>query len=229
MNAEMLHEENRCRQHVDEEAGEVERECGAGEEEGGRGQDLPVAPAQVAGAQGLAFVRWQGFRQQFPAGKAECAGGEYEEAENRTPAEQGLQPAADDRGDGRGNGEHHGDLRHQALSRRAVEEVADDGAADHDAGAGSDALHGAPEPELLDAGGKGTARRGEPEQGEGDEDDAAPAKAVGNGAVPQGHHGEGEQVDRERLLDFKLAGAELGRDIREGRQVGVDRERAERR
>lgn len=226
---EVGHQEDRGGQDIDEEAAEVEGQRRAGGQEGRRGHDFPVGAGQVSRAQGLAFFRRQRFRQQFPTGQPQDAGGEYQEGEDRTPAEQGLQPAADDRGDGGGQREHHGDLRHQALGLGAVEQVADDGPADDDARPGGDALHGPPEPQLLDAGGQHAAGRGDGEQADGDQDDLAPPEAVGNGAVPQGHQGEGEQVGRQGLLHFQRRRLQLFADLVEGGQVGVDGKGAERR
>lgn len=50
-------------------------------------------------------------------------------------------------------------MRHQALSRRAAEQIADDGAADDHAGAGGEALQAAQQPEVLDASGKQAAQQ----------------------------------------------------------------------
>lgn len=108
--------------------------------------------------------------------------------------------AADDRRDGGGNGEDHGDVRHQALSRRAAEQIANDGAADNHAGAGGEALQAAQQPEVLDASGKQTAQRGEREQPERKENDPAAAEGVRDGAVPERHHREHQQICRQRLL-----------------------------
>ena len=43
-------------------------------------------------------------------------------------------------GQGGGQGEHHADVGHQPLCRCAIVQIADDGAADDDAGTGGDAL-----------------------------------------------------------------------------------------
>jgi hypothetical protein len=47
--------------------------------------------------------------------------------------------------------------------------------------------------------------------------------------VEEEHEPERKQVPGERLLDFQRSGGERILDSRERRQVGVDRERAERR
>jgi hypothetical protein len=47
--------------------------------------------------------------------------------------------------------------------------------------------------------------------------------------VPECHHGEGDEVGGERLLDLQLGRAEFFGDFVERRQVGVDREGPERR
>jgi hypothetical protein len=76
------------------------------------------------------------------------------------------------------------------------------------------------------------ARRSRPRRGrtgEGDEDDAAAAEAVGNGAVPQGHHGEGDAGRRRASVGPRAVSRRAFADFVERRQVGVDRERAERR
>ena len=190
----MGHQEDRRRQHVDEEAEEVGGDGDAGEQEAARTEYFPVGTTEIARLQRLAFFRRQRFRQKFPAGEAESGGQQHQKGKNRAPAEQGLQPAADERGDGRGQREHHGDLRHQALGLGTIKEVSDDGPADDDAGAGRHALHGPPEPQLLDTGGDGATGRGQAEQGERSENDPASAKTVGNGTVPQGHHRKGEQI-----------------------------------
>ena len=195
-------------------------------EERRRGHDRPVRPAKVGRAQRLAFFRWQGFRQQFPAGQPQCCGRHDQKGKNRTPAEKGLQPATDHRGDGWRQCEHHRHLRHQALGSSAIKQVADNGPADDDAGAGRHALHRAPEPQVLDACGERAARRGDGEQTEGDKDDVAAAKAVRNGAMPQGHQRERKQIDGQRLLDFEWRGVEFFTDFVERRQIGVDGKRS---
>ena len=225
--AEVGHQEDRCRQHVEEESGEVERHGGAGKQEGRRTDDLAIGGGEITGAQRLAFFRRQRLGQEFPAGQPQPGGGHGQEGKDGSPAEQGLQPAADDRGDGRGQRKHHGDLRHQALGGGTVVQVADDGPADDHAGPGGDALHGAPEPQVFDTGGQRTAGRGEGKQAEGDENDLAPAEAVGNGAMPEGHRGEGEQVDGQGLLNLQRRRVQFFGDFVEGGQVGIDGKRPE--
>ena len=47
--------------------------------------------------------------------------------------------------------------------------------------------------------------------------------------MPERHYGEGQQVDRERLLDLDGGRPQALTDVVKRGQVGVDRERAERR
>ena len=54
-------------------------------------------------------------------------------------------------------------------------------------------LHRPPEPQVLDARRQHAAEQASGEQADRDEDDLAPPEAVGNGAVPQGHHGKGSR------------------------------------
>ena len=114
------------------------------------------------------------------------------------------------------------------CGRCAVVEVAHDGAADDDAGAGRDTLQGAQDPQMLDARRENAASRSECEQRQRNEDDASPTQRVGQCAVPERHDGERDHVRGERLLHLQRRRVETRADVVERRQVGVDRERAER-
>lgn len=78
----------------------------------------------------------------------------------------------------RGQGEHHGNARHQALCCRAIKQIAHDGPADDDARAGGDALQGAHQPEVFDAGGKDATEGSQGEQGQGNQHHPATAEGI---------------------------------------------------
>ena len=169
----MAHQKFRRRHDVDEKAGKNAAQPQTGGQEYGRGHDAPVGAQQIAGAQALPLFNGQRFRQVAPAGEDQRGGQQHHEGEDRAPAESGLQVAANDRRGSWRDGEHHGHVRHHALRRRTVEQIAHNGAAEDDAGAGRHALNGAQQPQMFDARGKYAGGAGKHEDGKRNEDNAA--------------------------------------------------------
>ena len=81
-----------------------------------------------------------GFRQRDGGPDHHHGAGDGGEQEHRLPAEPGVEQAADQRAEGRHHHHHGGDQPDHRGGAVPVEQVADDGAADHDAGRGAERL-----------------------------------------------------------------------------------------
>ena len=108
-----------------------------------------------------------------------------------------------------------------------LEEVSDDRARDHQAAAGRHALQRAKGHQRADGGTHGAADGSQREDRHRCQHHRAAAETVGQRTVEQVHHGKAEEIRRQRLLHLHRCGADLCRDARERRQVGIDRERPE--
>jgi len=223
----VLHQEHRGGEHIDEEAHEEETNPQACAHERRLGKSLSIGAEQIAGGERLTLMVRQGFGQVAPAQHQQRQGKAGEEDEDRPPAQQGFEPAADHRGHRRRQGEHDGHVGHQLLGLSPIEEIPDQRPGDDDAGSRRHALQQASQPQHLDAGRQGAEHRGQGKQGEAGEYHPLAPIGVGQGAVPQGHQGKRRQVVGQRLLYRQLTGAQLAPNGMERRQVGVDGKRAE--
>jgi len=224
----MVAQQHRRGQDEDEHRVEWHAGCQGEQQETFVRHHLPVAARECQRREGLAPLGRQGFRQHSGGEHQHADRHEREEPEDRTPAEPGEQPAANDRRDRRCCAEEQGDLAHQLLRMHGGEQVPHDGAPDHDAGAAAHALQHAPPDQHAHMRRGGAHDTGEREYCEPDEDDGAAAEAVGQRTVEQHHHREAGEVARQRLLQMNGCRRKAVGDALEGRQVGVDREGAER-
>jgi hypothetical protein len=174
---------------------------------------------------GRLFHRFrQETRHQHDRAKAEH--GHREEA--RPPAECRLQHAAeggrDDRRQRRDRA-HAGEL---AAGTYALIEVAHDGPRQHRRGGDAERLQAAQRHQHLDRGGKGAAQaHREIERERGEQHRFAP-DVIGNRSVHDLADGEAEQIARQGQLHLRHRGAEHTADLRQRRQIEVDRHRADR-
>jgi len=178
--------------------------------------------------QRLARVLGQRLGQETPSRPRQRQPEQREKHEDRPPAGDREQACPEQRRHRRRQREDQHHPRHQALRLRPLVQVAHHRAPDHDAGTAADPLQRAPQPQAFDGGRqRADQRRKREHRGERDQH-ATAAKAVGKCTVPQHHQPECAHVHGERLLHIERAGTEFGTDRREGRQVGVDRERPDR-
>jgi len=212
-NAQVVHQEDRGREHIDEEGGEIERQCTTNQQERLRSEHLPVAADQIAGVQRLAPMPWQRFREQIPGGQPQGSAAQCQEGKHRAPAEPGLQPAAEHRRHRRGHGEHHGDLRNQALCRWPIVQVANNRPADDNTGTAGHPLQRPQQPEVFDACRQHAAGRGQRKEGDRDENHPPPAQGIRDRAMPERHQRERQQVRGQRLLDLQGRGVERRADV----------------
>ena len=175
---------------------------------------------------GVAGQRFRNPRQDQPGGQQAVAG---EKPEDAAPAQLLVQPATDDRRNGRGEGEEHHDMRHGALRLDAVEGVADRRPAGDETAAGGDALQHARQQQRVKRLGEGAEQRGEAVEQNRAEHDAATAEAVGDRTPEQRHRGEAGEVGAEGLRQQRAIDAQRRLDGGEGGQVGVDAEGADHR
>ena len=144
--AQLLGQHFRRGRDEQEQAREIEGDDAGLDVEQGRAQDLAIARRQETGIEGLALFHRQGFGQAPVAERQQHHRVKGEEQEDRAPVEPDDDPAAEDGRHGRGDGKDHRHQRQQTRRRRIGIQVADDGAADHHAGAGRDTLQDAEEP-----------------------------------------------------------------------------------
>ena len=156
-------------------------------------------------------------------GQTRCRGAD----EDRFPSERGIEQAADQRAQ---RGKHHHDRCDEPHHRRgavAVEQIADDGAPDHDAGRSADRLQDARDNEAADIrhdDGEETGRGG---QREAREQHRPPSEAIGKRPHQKLACRERKQIDRDGELDDRNADVEPRRQLRQGRHQDVERGRTD--
>ena len=106
-------------------------------------------------------------------------GEQPDEGEDRVPAERGVERAADQRRDHRRDHHRHGDPADHRGGAVAIVEVADDRAADHDAGGRAERLACARDDEARDRGGGERREARHDGEREAGEHHRAAAEAVG--------------------------------------------------
>ena len=224
----MLEDEDRRRQHIEEEAVEVQRHPERQQQEARVAEDRQVGAQQRQRMQRLAVLLGERLGQEAPGHPREHEAEQGQEEEDRPPAREREQARADQGCQRRCEREDQHHPRHQALRLRPLVQVAHHRASDHDPRSAAQTLQRAPDPEPLDARCQRAHQRGERKHHGQRDQHAAAAEAVGEGAMPEHHGGERGHVDRQGLLHLQLAGAERRADRGEGGQIGVDRERADR-
>ncbi len=215
---EEIQHERRRRRDVDEQRIEVQRAGERERQERAIGGDASIRRRELIERERHAPFERMRFRQPGETSQPERGRERREQPEDHRPVRERDDPAADDRRDRRRNAEDHRHGRHQPLRFDAVEAVADDRAADDEAGAGRDALQRAEREQRADRTGQRAADRRQREHRDADEDHAPPTERVGQRAVEQRHQRIRDHVDADRLLHRDRARAELARDRRETRE-----------
>src|SRR5882724_1378493 len=136
-----------------------------------------------------------------------------------------MDPAADDRCHGGRESGEHGDEAQEFLRLRSLEQVADHRTADNHADTGADSLQAPKYEQGGKVGGEGAADRGQSVNGESCQDHRAAAHGIRQWALHQGHDGQRQHVDRQRLLDGPLAQRKVRCNGVERRKKSIDRER----
>jgi hypothetical protein len=122
--------------------------------------------------------------------------------------------------------QHH--QREHARRLDLVEAVADHRPDHHHSRRAAERLREAQRHELVDRSGGRAPQRGDREQRDAGDERRLAAVAVGDRAEGELPEREAEKVGGERVLHARRAGAELGLQRGQRRQVHVDRERADR-
>ena len=175
--------------------------------------------------QWLSSLRMQCLRQFLRGPYSQRDGKEREKPEDGTPAEPHMQPAAENRRDGRRDRENCGHVRHDPLGSVPFVNIAHDGAPHDQAGAGCDTLQSAQEPEDLDRRRQRTTNRGQRQHRERAKNYPTPAQRIGDRAMPKAHQSERHEVRSETLLHLQRRGPQRRLHFVERGQVSVDRER----
>lgn len=229
LQAQMAAQEYRGGKHVDEEAGEHQGEGHCPEHEGQVAQHVPIARQQGACGERLAPVGWQCFRKTEQHHGEQRHPHRAEQGEVRTPARMHLQPAAQNRADGGGQGEQHDHQCIETLRGDAGIQVAYHRSADHDAGSGGQPLQYSADIYLLDTGGAGGADGCQGEYQQAGDHHWPPPQAVGESAMPERHEGECGEIQGQGDLQLDVRDAEHPLHLLEGGHVDVDGEGAEHR
>ena len=156
-------------------------------------------------------------------------GEQPDEGEDRVPAERGVERAADQRRDHRGDDHRHRDPADHRGGAIAIVEVANDRAADHDADGRAKRLACARHDQARDRGGGERREARDDGQHEAGEHHGAAAEAVGERAEHELRDRHAEQEQRERELYGARARAERADQSGHCGGEDVQRERADRR
>ena len=195
-------------------------------------QRATVAEQPPIGEKGLGQAAAAALRRVAfgdPPDRQQAEPGEQrQDHEQRAPAGPEHQVAAEQR---RGQRCQHGHHVHQCqhpggLAQRI--EVAHHGPSQHRRGAAAEGLEHPQQDQLPRAVGQRAGQAAEQVQGDTGQQHRAPAETVGQGAVEQHADAEADQEAADAPLHLGIAGAEIGGDRRQARQVHVDRQRAER-
>jgi len=152
-----------------------------------------------------------------------------QEEEDDFPVANRQQPAADHRCQRGRDTEDHRDLSHHSLRLPAVIEITDKRPGDDLGGAREDALNRPEDQQHGQAGGQGTANRGEREGGHARNHDGLASDRIGDRAVEQTREGVAEQIDAGDLLKSGIRGAELYPDACKCWEDGINGERSDHR
>ncbi len=132
------------------------------------------------------------------------------------------------RRDDRDDHEHGHHQRHDARHPATDVEVADDGDGDDPATGGAHALGKAHGQKELEVGREHACDAGQRVADEGHEEHRAAADAIGDGSEDDLRGAEAQHVSHhDELLVVRVQHPEITRDLAEGRQHQVDRERVE--
>ena len=101
------------------------------------------------------------------------------------PAQSDVDPTADDRSHGRSKGKQHGHEAQELLSLRALEQIADDGAADDHANAGTGPLQRAEYQQRGEVGRERAADRSQRVDTQPRENHRAAAQRIGDRPLHQ--------------------------------------------
>jgi len=130
------------------------------------------------------------------------------------PAEPGLQPASDHRGNGGRNTENHGDMRHQALRLMTRIEVANNRSSYHHPCSGGQALHGAKEQQVIDVIRKHAADRGQYKRHQRHQNHRPAPECIRQRAMQQHHQCKRQQIHAQGLLQLNRRGMQAFPHIR---------------
>ncbi|CUI86109.1 Uncharacterised protein [Achromobacter xylosoxidans] len=219
-------------QHIGDEVGRgPDQESLRGEQQAERQAQRGVVPvaqharvvaAQCAPGQRLASIGRQRFGQAPRAQQPGRGGQRGQQQEYGPPALVRGQVAAQDRRQRRRQIEHQDQVGHGAARHGAVVAIADDGLADHDAGARRQALHRASGQQPAEAGRQRRHQRAAHVHPQRSQHHATPPQRVGQRAMQQQHGGIAGHVDAQRQLHGFLRHGEFPAQRAEGGQVGVD-------
>ncbi|AFR07661.1 hypothetical protein B005_0754 [Nocardiopsis alba ATCC BAA-2165] len=194
-------------------------------EEGSHGAQ---APAQSGGD---APFRGEGLGETRRHHQDDHHAQKCQRPEDAPPVREG-QPqdtAAQDRRDHRGDRHDHHDQGEEAGERRPVEDVAHHGPREDHPGPGGEPLEETAQDQDEGSGGQRAQRGGQDEEDAADQEGTSPSARVADRTDDDLSHREPDQAGGEARLDLGRGGAEVGRDLREGRKVHVDVERAQHR
>ena len=225
---QVLHHEHRRRGDVQEDAAETDAPGQRQAQEPRVETNAHVIAHQHARRQRHPCLHRMGFRQIACGRRQQHQREHHQEPEDQWPAGAAEQdPAADDRGDRRGDAEQHRHLAHQPLRVVAVVQVTDHRTTDDHADTRRQALQRAERKQRGQVGGQRTANRSADEHHQAAEDHPLAAPGIGQRAVRQAHQAVEQQVHADGLLHRHLVHRQALGQLREGREDGVDRERTE--
>ena len=181
-----------------------------------------------AGRAGRRFRGSQRLRQHEPGQEQAERRGERQHAEDQPPAPDQHQPAAGERRQHRRDRDHQHHHRHQPRRLRPAVQVADDRPRDHHHRGGADPLHQPRRDQRPDRRRKRAAERADEEDREPDIERRLAPELVRQRPIDELRHAESGEERRQRELRRLRRGAEIGRHLRQRRQVHVDRERPDR-
>jgi len=169
----------------------------------------------------------QRLRQQPADRGGRDDSGHEDEHEAGTPAESRLQQAADQRRDDRGEPHDHRHEGELAAGARALIEIAHHRARQHDGAGRPEGLHETRADQRRDRRRHGADQGGDAEDQKRGEHHWLAAVAVGERPIDDLARPEADQIGRDRELDLTRRRRERAADLRQRRQIEIDRERSD--